>query len=173
MATIPLYRGGEIVARAQVSEADEAWLSRWRWRPGTNGYAVCQIWLDGKPRNKKMHRAVMLGPEYMCSQNTGRICVNEVDHANGDRIDNRRENLRFANRAENQWNAKRKPGHNPFKGVYAHRRGRNRDGAARYEARIRVNGLALALGRYDSAEDAAAVVAEARAKYHGEFARVG
>jgi hypothetical protein len=164
MAHIPLYRAGAIVAWALVSPEDHEQLSRYRWRPSHTGYATCQIWLSGKPTNKKMHRAVMF-PGYMGGPNTGRVGIDEVDHINGDRLDNRRENLRLANRSQNQWNSIKKPGNNPAKGVY------RRVGRSRFEARVTVNRRVLYLGDYATAEEAAAVVAEARIRLHGEYAR--
>lgn len=89
-----------------------------------------------------------------------------VDHINGNKIDNRRENLRLATHSQN--NANRPKGKNNttgFKGVYA-------DGD-RYRARIRVNKRLLHLGRFDTPEDAHSAYVNAAEKHFGEFAHNG
>jgi hypothetical protein len=87
-----------------------------------------------------------------------------IDHINGDRTDNRLENLRCATNALNKANSRlRRDNSSGFKGVYA---------AGRWwRAQIRVNGHILHIGRFASKEAAhAAYMSEAR-KHFGEFAR--
>src|SRR5690242_6737963 len=62
------------------------------WRNNGVGYACTK-------RNKKviyLHRFLLDAPDDA-----------RVDHISGDPLDNRRSNLRLANRAENQWNERR------------------------------------------------------------------
>lgn len=87
-----------------------------------------------------------------------------VDHKNGNRLDNRRSNLRVATHAENQRNMKRKAANlSGFKGV--RRRGN------RYIARITANGVTYELGSFRTPEEAHQAYCNAARKYHGEFAR--
>lgn len=84
MPEIKLYRG-EI---ALVSECDYEWLSAMRWHKSIRGYAQ----RSPKPGvTEFMHRLIMgTPPEGM-----------QVDHINGNKLDNRRENLRFVSASEN------------------------------------------------------------------------
>jgi hypothetical protein len=91
-----------------------------------------------------------------------------VDHRDGNKLDNRIENLRLA--TEEQNNKNRKKGINNktgFKGVYE-----TRSETLPYCARINVNGIDKYLGAFKTKEEAALAYAEASKKYHGEFRRV-
>ena len=90
----------------------------------------------------------------------------EVDHINGDGLDNRRSNLRLCNRSENARNATRHfDGASGFKGVC-----RNKNGK-RWLAQIFRNGSTARLGVFDTAEDAARAYDRASVRLDGEFAR--
>jgi hypothetical protein len=71
--------GGGLVAL--VDAADFAWLNRYRWRAAGGESSYACAWIGG--RKVYMHRLIMNPP-------AGKV----VDHANGNRWDNRRENLR-------------------------------------------------------------------------------
>ena len=87
----------------------------------------------------------------------------ELDHIDNDRLNNRIENLRVANRSENMWNqkARNKTG---LKGIFF-AKDRNK-----WRALIAVNNKKIHLGQYDNPEDAANAYKVAANKYHGEFA---
>ena len=89
----------------------------------------------------------------------------EVDHINGDRADNRIENLRAANRSENQCNrgalSSNTSGH---PGVSWHKKSKA------WTVRVMKNGKQRLIGYFKDLELAALVSAEARAKFHGQFA---
>jgi hypothetical protein len=88
--TIPLLRkDGSVAAHALVDDDDFVWLDQWVWRyDARDGYAR-------RGRGVKMHRLV-LGLE----PGDGKI----GDHINGDRLDNRRSNLRVVSAAGNAQN---------------------------------------------------------------------
>jgi hypothetical protein len=89
-----------------------------------------------------------------------------LDHINGNSLDNRIENLRPATKHQNNCNAKtRRDNISGIKGVSYYPK------TGKWHARIRVKGKEKYLGCFDSVELAALVVAEARDKYHKEFAR--
>lgn len=89
-----------------------------------------------------------------------------IDHANGDKGDNRISNLRVATAFENQWNTPRKPEScSGFKGVTWSK------ASSRWRARISAGGKSVWLGLFDTPEAAHAAYCEAAKKYHGEFAR--
>lgn len=98
---------------AFVDEGDFAWLSQWKWYYA-NGYAVRSDYSSGKPPKQiKMHRRIMNEPDNM-----------EVDHINTDGLDNRKQNLRVATKAQNQQNASTpKNNTSGFKGVHKPKRG--------------------------------------------------
>ena len=90
----------------------------------------------------------------------------QIDHINGNRLDNRIENLRIATYAENQWNAKKRIDNNSgVKGVCWHK------ASKRWMAQIKQNKRLFYLGTYDSIKEAERIVKKKRAELHGEFAR--
>lgn len=86
-----------------------------------------------------------------------------VDHINGNRLDNRKGNLRICTHKQNTMNVatKSKLG---VKGVF--KSGKN------WAARIRVDGKIIYLGSHLSKEKAAFIYDQAAKKYFGEFARL-
>jgi hypothetical protein len=88
-----------------------------------------------------------------------------VDHANGDPLDNRRENLRIADLSQNSWN--RVAQHSKRSGLP---KGVFRQGE-RYRAHITARGIGYSLGVFDTALAAAEAYSEAAKVLHGEFAR--
>lgn len=86
-----------------------------------------------------------------------------VDHANGNRLDNRAINLRAADRARNAQNARSNkvlP-----KGVSTNGKG--------YRSRIRVNGKSIVLGTFSTPEEAHAAYRRAADSNFGEFSNYG
>jgi hypothetical protein len=89
-----------------------------------------------------------------------------LDHINGDRSDNRIENLREVNASENSKNRSiHKNNQSGFKGV-SFSKSHNK-----WVARIVHNYRQNVLGYFDSIEDAVAAYERASAEMHGEFAR--
>lgn len=91
----------------------------------------------------------------------------EIDHANGDPLDNRWCNLREATRSQNNANVKLKR-HNTsgYKGVsWDSERGL-------WKAQICVNNARKQLGRFENIEAAAAAYKTAAKEHFGEFARL-
>lgn len=125
---------------------------------GINNEGYSQACVNGK--KYKTHRLVFLMhhgflPEF-------------VDHINGNRVDNRIENLRVATRTENAYNKrKQKSNTSGTPGV-------NWDSKSRkWRVRITKQGSRMNLGLFEDLELAQLVAMEARNKYHGEFANHG
>lgn len=91
-----------------------------------------------------------------------------VDHINGNRDDNRIENLRECCHAENAKNRKMRCDNGTgFKGVTQ----QDYKGKASFRATIQSNGEQIHLGMFDTAEEAHAAYAAASQRHHGEFGR--
>lgn len=112
--------------------------------------------------NKKKYRAHRLAWFY----SYGYWPENDIDHINGNRADNRLENLREATRSENMYNQTRVRKNSKIKvtGVSY-----NRD---RYRARINAEGKQYHIGTYDTIEEAETAYLEAKKKLHGDFTGV-
>jgi hypothetical protein len=89
----------------------------------------------------------------------------QIDHINGNTLDNRRSNLRISTASTNQQNRHRVQGHIPYKGVYRHTDGR-------FIARIKVRNTQYWLGSFKTALEAARAYDRKARYYFGAFARV-
>lgn len=127
------------------------YLSQWKWCFG-NGYARRQ-------ENRKtiyMHRVVLSTPN------------NKVtDHINGNKLDNRRRNLRATYQYQNMQNSKlRSNNKSGYKGVHFYK------AYKKWDANIYIRGRRLFLGYFDSAEIAALSYNRAAIMYFGEYAKL-
>jgi len=99
-----------------------------------------------------MHREIMNAPAGM-----------QIDHINGNGLDNRKVNLRLCNCSQNQRNArKRKKTTSRFKGVSWNNN--------RWRARIYFNGEQITIGRFKSELEAAKAYDKKAVELFGEFA---
>ncbi len=89
------------------------------------------------------------------------------DHINGNKLDNRRENLRVCTLAENNRNRTiYKNNKSGFKGVYWSRADK------KWRAQIKINNRMIYLGIFDDLLEAALTYDEAAVRYHGKFAKI-
>jgi hypothetical protein len=148
---IQLSRQGSV---ALIDEEDLSVLSGFRWHLSAAGYAVRNLPGRGKG-SVLMHRQILNAP-------TGF----EVDHVNGNRVDNRRSNLRLASHAENSRNqGRRSTNKSGSKGVHWDSSRR------RWAVELKKDRRKIYVGRYSSIEAATAAYDVAVVKYHGSFAR--
>lgn len=158
---IPLYKEDEIIAYAIVDEGDFGYLSNWRWTLHEKGYARRCASIFGVEYNRLMHRLILDVPD--CSDVQG-------DHINGNRLDNRRANLRYATidqNAQNRFAQHGKRGGVRYKGVYAHA-----NSSTGFSVRLTVNKKTLYLGSFKDQEAAARVYDAAALENFGPRAKL-
>lgn len=151
MKVIELTKGKTAV----VDDEDFERLAQWRWSVNADGYAIRQKYDSYTVRNKAifMHHEVIGRKEGM-----------QVDHKNGNRTDNRRQNLRHCTHSENCRNSfVRSDNKLGIKGVSFHQ--------GKYRARIFDNGKRITLGRFKTPEEAKLAYGLAALKLHGEFSK--
>ena len=96
----------------------------------------------------------------------GVMPVDQIDHINGNRSDNRICNLREADVSRNSMNSKRRSDNSSgIKGVSFDK------SRSKWAAYININGRRKAIGRFDSKKLAGATVSAYRKELHKEFAR--
>jgi hypothetical protein len=92
----------------------------------------------------------------------------EVDHINGDKADNRIENLRLSTRGQNRANSvHNKSSKSGLKGVYWCKKQK------KWRAQITINKKVMKLGAFANPFEAHMAYREAAVKCHGEFANFG
>jgi hypothetical protein len=111
-----------------------------------NGYVRFQLHINNKKYNIRVHQFAWY---YMYNE-----CVKEIDHINGNRSDNKINNLRSVTRNQNMWNRK------TAKGYHWNKK------AQKYAAQIRINNKAIHLGLYNTEEEASQAYLKAKEIYH-------
>lgn len=140
----------------QIDAEDYARIAPLKWQAvspnGINYYARRTVQEDLKIKNVYMHNLI-LGIE------------DQIDHKNGDGLDNRKENLRICTQSQNRMNCRKGQNQSSkYKGVSWHKKNK------RWRAYIQVNGKKIALGNHVSEELAAKAYNDAAEKHFGEWA---
>lgn len=142
-----------------VDDEDYERLRIYSWHISTRGYAMRFPYENGHRIGIMMHRFI-LGID----RGDHRI----IDHVNGNKIDNRRCNLRICTKAQNGYNQKaQRTNTTGYKGVMRHKQ------TGRYIAQIGHEGKKIHLGSFSTAAEAYAAFCEAAQQLHGEFANFG
>ena len=95
-----------------------------------------------------------------------------LDHIDGDRANNKIENLREATQQQNCLNRKHHSNSkSPYKNVYLQSPTKNAEWKRNWVVRIMVAGKRKYIGSFEDLELADLVATEARDKFHGQFAR--
>lgn len=139
--------------QAVVDDADYERVSSHKWSlQDSRGYV--RAYINGK--KVRLHRFIMnVAPGV------------EIDHINGDKLDNRRKNLRICSRSQNMANkSKRSDNSTGYKGAYWSKFHK------KFMARIGVCRRYIHLGYFEDVEDAARAYDAAAKKHHGKFAKL-
>lgn len=154
---IPLTKG--CVA---IVDAEDADLAEVKWHCCGQGYAQRNVPCNtGNKKQKQvaMHRTIM---SKIYEREFGRHEL--IDHINGNRLDNRRANLRLCTSAQNTQHRKTpRTNRTGYKGVCRY--------GNRYHASITANGVLYRLGSFLTPEDAAKAYDAKAKEVHGEFAK--
>lgn len=128
-------------------------ISKHNWFLDSNGYIFANV-NDTKVR---IHRMVL-----NCTGETK--CV---DHINGNKLDNRKINLRECSVSENAMNKRRKVTSNSrYKGVTWHKKNN------KWQAQIEINSKSKYIGQFDNELEAALAYDRMARELFGDFARV-
>lgn len=135
----------------QIDDEDLVLVEGLAWHLSKRGYVAVRL----RRRALSLHRLV-------AGARTGQ----HVDHINGNKLDNRKANLRICTHAENMRNRARHSNNTSgYKGV-SRRKGENRWGAS-----IQVGGRLKRVGSYTSPIAAALAYDRAAQEHYGAFAR--
>jgi hypothetical protein len=150
-----LYDGAEPWAICDLTDLDLIQYRSWILSGSVWG-SYAQTGFPGRRSKVYMHTLI-----------AGQAGGLHVDHINGDKLDNRRINLRHVTNAQNQYNSRSAKGSSSsFKGVHYCKQ------TGRWSAHIMVDGKNVWLRRHDT-EIAAALAYDAAAlRYFGEHARL-
>ena len=147
---IALTQGKEAI----VDDEDYKELSRHKWC--YDGEYASGRTAFSNHKKIRMHQEIMRTPHGMYT-----------DHINGDKLDNRRENLRICSNSENIQNQKiRKNNTSGYKGVTWDKQHQ------KWCAQIKINYKHYHLGLFENPVDAAKAHDKAARKYCGEFAHL-
>lgn len=139
-----------------VDEADYDSVSGYSWSV-KEGYCSRYARMTSRHKPSKYMHALVVG-----DASPGMV----IDHVNGNGLDNRRSNLRFCSTRQNGMGRKpnRRAG-SPFKGVRKYNNG------DKWKSAIKINGIDVTIGVFDSEEEAALAYDERAEIEFGTFAR--
>lgn len=143
MAVMKLTNGKTalIDRRDKIKFSNVKWTASWS---GTKWYV--------KSDRKYLHRLIVDAPAGL-----------EVDHINGNSLDNRSENLRICTHQQNTFNSYSKKKGRKYKGIFKKRK--------KWTAQVRISGVKHSVGSFSTRLEAAKAYDRVARKYYGEFAR--
>lgn len=148
---IPLTKGES----TKIDTEDLNRITRYKWY-FDRGYARRRFECNGVQRCMHMHREILQAPDGF-----------EVDHINGDTLDNRKANLRLVTRRENQFNSSSHMGStSKFKGVFWYKH------LQRWRVRLCIDRKSKHIGYFDDEVEAAKAYNVAALNIYGEYAKL-
>lgn len=125
-------------------------VTKHSWSVDPRGYLAATY----KQNHIVLHRLIMGTPKGFVT-----------DHINGDKLDNRRDNLRVCTQQQNNMNTP--VSKNNKLGV----KGVSKTAHGRYRARIMLNGTEIRLGNFETLDEAIQARKQAEREYFGGYAR--
>ncbi len=123
--------------------------------PGRQCAAMTNIFFEGKPRTTLLHRFIW--------ELSGNPRPPEIDHIDGNPLNNSESNLRAATHAENSRNKrKKKSNKSGYIGV--------KQTGKKWRADLKIGNLRLYIGTFDDPQEASRVRDSVAEFHHGEFA---
>ena len=151
VSLIPLTRG----TFAVVDTNNLRMLNLHRWHIIITKERKRYATREEKGKTIYMHREIMNAPDGM-----------EVDHINGNGLDNRRGNLRLCTKAQNQMNSAKRTGKSSiFKGVFWYKI------TGQWRAAIKIARKDIHIGYFDTELEAAEAYDKKALELFGEFAK--
>lgn len=128
-------------ARGIIVDEEDTWLLvAYAWYVTSHGYAKTTMYHEGMQTPTYLHHCIIGQPIWEEDQ---------IDHINQDRLDNRRNNLRYATRSENLLNNNQPYGASGARGITPLPNGK-------YMVRTNRNGVQHYLGTFDTLDEAVA-----------------
>jgi hypothetical protein len=143
----------------KVDDSDYDYLNQYKWHLTSKGYAARRVHYPSTRANQVakiflMHRILAFADRGY-----------QVDHINGDKLDNQKSNLRLCNASQNQSNRRLQSNNTSgYKGVHYNKPQNN------WRARVVVNRKTINLGGFSTPELAAEAYNLKAKELHGEFA---
>lgn len=134
-------------------DSNDKWaLDDYCWCITNDGYL--RAYIRGENKFIFLHRLIMNCNDKNC----------DIDHINGNPLDNRKSNLRIVTRSQNNMNRKTQSNNTSgISGVCFNNH------AKKWQAQIKINNINIYLGSFDNFSDAVSARKAAEEKYFGEY----
>jgi len=142
-----------------VDEEDYNWLSKYKWyahKEGSNWYVTGRE--IGNKKIIRMHRLILNPPNDM-----------QIDHIDGDGLNNQKNNLRICTLQQNRMNQRPRPGNSKYKGVYCIKKNNI---PFRWHSHLNINNKRINIGYFKTENEAALAYNKKAIEVFREFAKL-